>query len=124
MIRTGEEYKASIRDSRACVAGRMPAVLLTGGLEGHYAFSLPLPAADGINRYPALEIMTATDAVRNLIRRGDDHQLRSQLTISRAEGMITMEQSLAELVRTGHILRETATAHCYRQEDLKRVLEG
>jgi twitching motility protein PilT len=83
-----------------------------------------VPAADGINRYPALEIMTATDAVRNLIRRGDDHQLRSQLTISRAEGMITMEQSLAELVRTGQILRETAFAHCYRLDDLRRVLEG
>ena len=83
-----------------------------------------VPAADGINRYPALEIMTATDAVCNLIRRGDDHQLRSQLTISRAEGMITMEQSLAELVRIGRIPRETAFAHCYRQEDLKRVLEG
>jgi twitching motility protein PilT len=83
-----------------------------------------VPAADNVNRFPALEIMTATDAVRNLIRRGDDHQLRSQLTISRAEGMITMEQSLAELVRTGHILRETAFAHSYRQDDLKRVLEG
>ena len=34
-----------------------------------------VPAPDGINRYPALEIMTATDAIRNLIRRGDDHQL-------------------------------------------------
>jgi len=83
-----------------------------------------VPAADGVSRYPALEIMTATDAVRNLIRRGDDHQLRSQLTISRADGMITMEQSLAELVRTGHILRETAFGHSYRQDDLKRVLEG
>ena len=83
-----------------------------------------VPAADGINRFPALEVMTATDAVRNLIRRGEDHQLRSQLTISRAEGMTTMEQSLAELVRTGHILRETAFAHCYRQDDLRRVLEG
>jgi Tfp pilus assembly pilus retraction ATPase PilT len=58
-----------------------------------------VPAADGINRYPALEIMMATDAVRNLIRKGDDHQLRSQLTIGRAEGMMTMEQSLAELAR-------------------------
>jgi hypothetical protein len=28
--------------------------------------------------------MMATDAVRNLIRKGDDHQLRSQLTIGRA----------------------------------------
>jgi len=83
-----------------------------------------VPAADGINRYPALEIMTATDAVRNLIRRGDDHQLRSQLTISRSEGMMTMEQSLAELVRGGRILRETAFAHCFRPEELRRVLEG
>jgi twitching motility protein PilT len=83
-----------------------------------------VPATDGIHRYPALEVMTATDAVRNLIRRGDDHQLRSQLTISRAEGMTTMEQSLAELVRAGRILRETAFAHCSRQEELRRVLEG
>ena len=83
-----------------------------------------VPAADGINRYPALEIMTATDAVRNLIRKGDDHQLRSQLTISRAEGMMTMEQSLAELVRAGRILRETAFAHCFRQQELRGQLEG
>ena len=83
-----------------------------------------VPAIDGVQRYPALEIMMATDAVRNLIRRGDDHQLRSQLTISRAEGMMTMEQSLAELVRAGRILRETAFAHCFRPEELRRVLEG
>jgi twitching motility protein PilT len=83
-----------------------------------------VPAPDGIHRYPALEIMIATDAVRNLIRKGDDHQLRSQLTIGRAEGMITMEQSLAELVRAGRILRETAFAHSSRPEELRRVLEG
>ena len=83
-----------------------------------------VPAADGINRYPALEIMMATDAVRNLIRKGEDHQLRSQLTIGRGEGMMTMEQSLAELVRAGRILRETAFAHCFRPEELRRVLEG
>ena len=83
-----------------------------------------VPAPDGIHRYPALEIMTATDAVRNLIRKGDDHQLRSQLTISRAEGMMTMEQSLAELARLGRINRETAFAHSSRQDELRRVLEG
>jgi len=83
-----------------------------------------VPADNGVDRYPALEVMTATDAVRNLIRKGDDHQLRSQLTISRADGMMTMEQSLAELVRTGRISRETAFAHCFRQEELRRGLEG
>ena len=81
------------------------------------------PAADGINRYPALEIMMATDAVRNLIRNGDDHQLRSQLTTGRAEGMMTMEQSLAELVRSGRILRETAFAHCYNVAELRQYLK-
>jgi twitching motility protein PilT len=69
--------------------------------------------ADGIHRFPALEIMMATDAVRNLIRKGDDHQLRSQLTIGRAEGMM----------RAGSIARETAFAHCFRPEELRRVLQ-
>jgi twitching motility protein PilT len=38
--------------------------------------------------------------------------------------MMTMEQSLAELVRSGRILRETAFAHCFRQDELRHVLEG
>ena len=83
-----------------------------------------VPGADDIGRYPALEIMVATDAVRNLIRKGDDHQLRSLLTMGRAEGMVTMEQSLAELVRAGRILRETAFAHCFRTDELRRHLDG
>jgi twitching motility protein PilT len=77
-----------------------------------------------MTRWPAAEIMVATDAVRALIRKGEDHQLRSQISVGRAEGMMTMEQSLAELVRTGRISRETAFAHCFRQEELRRVLEG
>lgn len=83
-----------------------------------------VPAADGVHRYPALEIMMATDAVRNLIRKGDDHQLRSQISVGRAEGMMTMEQSLAELARMGRITRDTAFAHCFRVEDLRRYLDG
>jgi len=83
-----------------------------------------LPAADGRSRYPALEILWATDAVRNLIRKGDDHMLRSQLAMGRADGMMTMEQSLADLVRAGRISRETAFAHCFRSDDLRRYLEG
>ncbi|HWQ52191.1 MAG TPA: PilT/PilU family type 4a pilus ATPase [Bryobacteraceae bacterium] len=83
-----------------------------------------VPAAGGNGRYPAVEIMMASDAVRNLIRKGDDHQIRTQLTMGRAEGMITMEQSLADLVRAGRILRETAFAHCFRPDELRRQLDG
>ncbi len=81
-----------------------------------------IPGEDGATRWPATEIMIATDAVRALIRKGDDHQLRSQIAVGRAEGMMTMEQSLTELVRTRRISQETAFAHCFRAEDLKRYL--
>jgi twitching motility protein PilT len=81
-------------------------------------------AANGAGRYPAVEILAATGATRSLIRRGDDHQLRSSIETGRADGMMTMEQSLAELVRAGRISRETAFAHCYHPEDLGRHLGG
>ena len=81
-------------------------------------------AANGAGRYPAVEILAATGATRSLIRRGDDHQLRSSIETGRADGMMTMEQSLAELVRAGRISRETAFAHCYHPEDLGGHLGG
>ena len=82
-----------------------------------------VPGADGFSRFPAVEILVATDAVRNMIRKGEDHQLRLQLSTGRADGMRTMEQSLVELVRSGKITRETAFAHCFRPDDLRRHLE-
>ena len=82
-----------------------------------------VPGIDGVTRWPATEIMIATDAVRALIRKGDDHQLRSQISVGRAEGMMTMEQSLADLVRAARIARDTALAHCFRTDDLQRYLE-
>jgi twitching motility protein PilT len=81
-----------------------------------------VPGIDGVSRWPATEVMVATDAVRALIRKGDDHQLRSQISVGKAEGMMTMEQSLADLVRQARIARDTAFAHCYRNDDLQRYL--
>ena len=81
-----------------------------------------VPSASGA-RYPAVEILMATTGVRNLIRKGEDHQLYTALSTGRAEGMITMEQSLAELARSGRIARETALAHAFRSEALSRYLE-
>jgi twitching motility protein PilT len=82
-----------------------------------------VPAADGNGRYPAVEVLIANDAVRHIIRKGEDHMLRSQLSVSRTDGMILMEQSLADLVQRGRIERETAAAHCFRMDDLGRYLE-
>ena len=82
-----------------------------------------VPSADRTGRYPAVEIMMATNAIRNLIRTGLDHQIRSHISTGRADGMVTMEQSLAELVRAGRILPEVALAHCYHGEELRQYLD-
>ncbi len=83
-----------------------------------------VPAANGVGRFPAVEIMLATGAIRNLIGRGDDHQLRAHIETGRSEGMATMEQSLAELVRTGRVSREAALDRSHHPEDLRRHLGG
>jgi len=124
-LHTNDAVQAVNRILDSFAAGQQPQIRqqLSLALRAVVAQQL-VPGADGFSRYPALEIMMASDAVRNLIRRGEDHQLRSQISIGRAEGMMTMEQSLAELVRAGRILRETALAHCFRPEDLRQYLDG
>jgi twitching motility protein PilT len=81
-----------------------------------------LPAADRDGRYPVVETLMGTAAVRNLIRKGEDHQLYSTISTGLSEGMTTMEQSLAEMVRAGRITRDVAFAHCVGPEELKRYL--
>jgi twitching motility protein PilT len=80
-------------------------------------------SADKAARYPAVEILMGSSGVRSLIRKGEDHQLYSALSTGRGEGMITMEQSLAEMVRNGRISREMAVARCFRPEELRRYLQ-
>lgn len=82
-----------------------------------------IPAANGA-RFPAVEILMATNGVRNLIRKGNDHQLYTAISTGRSDGMITMEQSLAEMVRSGRISREAALAHCYRPAELTEYLHN
>ena len=81
-----------------------------------------VPSIDQAGRYPALEIMVATTAIRNLVRTAQDHQIRSQISTGSADGMITMDQSLAELVRLRRISRETALAHCYHPDKVRSLL--
>ncbi len=82
-----------------------------------------IPSVDKATRYPAVEILMGSSGVRSLIRKGDDHQLYSAISTGRGEGMITMEQSLAEMVRSGRISREVAAARCFRPDELKRYLK-
>ena len=77
-----------------------------------------VPRADGGGRVPACEVLVANDAIRNLIRSGKNHQIHSQLTIGRREGMITMEESLAGLVKGGRISLDEARLRAPHREEL------
>ena len=81
-----------------------------------------LPTFDGSSRIPAVEILLANDPIRNLIRTGKGHLLYSQITIGRKEGMMTMEDCLASLVRGGRISREQAALRAGHREELEKLL--
>jgi twitching motility protein PilT len=59
-------------------------------------------------RVPALEIMTGTTAVRNLIREGKIHQIPGTMQVSQKDGMQTMDMSLQNLVAKGVVTKEEA----------------
>ncbi|SEQ07178.1 twitching motility protein PilT [Solimonas aquatica] len=60
-----------------------------------------LPAAGGGGRVAAFELMLGTPAIRNLIRENKVAQMVSVLQTGQREGMQTLDQALAVLVRAG-----------------------
>jgi twitching motility protein PilT len=58
----------------------------------------------------AFEILVANQGVRNLIREGKTRQLRNAMTIGKGEGMVTLEDSLNELVAERIVWHEDALA--------------
>jgi len=95
-------------------------VMLSGALQGVLTQQL-LKTADGGGRVLAAEVMVATPAIRNLIREGKTHQMYSMLQSGKQHGMVTMDQSLAELVRTGKVRYEDALERCTSVPDFNRL---
>lgn len=82
-------------------------VQLAGTLQGVISQRL-LPAIGG-GRVGAFEVLTANEAVRNLVREGKTRQLRNAMISAQQDGMQTLEMDLARLVASGMISIETAT---------------
>jgi len=77
---------------------------------------------DGTARIPAVEVLIATPAVRNLIRETKTHQIATALQAGGKYGMQTMDQALAQLVRKNKITFAQATERCMNLEDLQRLV--
>ncbi|MCL5004065.1 MAG: type IV pilus twitching motility protein PilT [Patescibacteria group bacterium] len=97
-------------------------VQLASILEGVISQRL-IPALNG-GRVPAVEIMLPTPAVRSVIREGKTHQLDNIISTSFEVGMVSLERSLADLVKSGKVEANVAKQHTVRPEDLMRYLRG
>ncbi len=67
-----------------------------------------VPRADGLGREPAMEIMFYNPAIANLIRERKTYQLLSVLQTGKKQGMITMDDSIRDLLNKGVITRDEA----------------
>ena len=80
-----------------------------------------LPQAGG-GRVPAVEIMFKNHAVENLIRENKIHQLDSVIETSLKEGMISLDRSLADLVRRGLVSVDDAFIYAKNREYLQMLV--
>jgi len=96
-------------------------VQLATSLQGVVTQQL-VPLVGGQGRTVATEIMVVTPAIRNLIREGKVHQIYSSMQAGARFGMRSMDQSLAELVRTGKVTFDTAVERAANPDDLRRLL--
>ncbi|CAG0904406.1 unnamed protein product [Cyprideis torosa] len=80
----------------------MVRAMLSNSLEGVIAQTL-VQKAGGVGRVGAFEVLVGTNAVRNLIRENQVPQIYSMMQTGSRYGMITMEESINNLLEEGVI---------------------
>lgn len=83
-----------------------------------------IPTKDGKNRALALEILIGTDAVKNLIRSNKVHQLASAIQQGSRQGMSTLSDSIANLIRRDKISRQAGLEYCSDKEELLKLINA
>ena len=74
---------------------------------------------DGSGRVPAMEIMIANPAIRNLIRQGKTAQIPSVMQTSQKQGMVTFSASLSQFVSQNIISKEEAALISNKPEEME-----
>jgi twitching motility protein PilT len=87
--------------------------MLSESLQGVFS-QLLVPGADGKSRVLAYELLFVNAAIGSMIRDKKTFQIPSVMQTGKAQGMITLPQSIGELVRSGKVTKEVA----------KRFVEG
>ena len=78
----------------------------------------------GGGRAVATEILTATPAVRNIIREGKTHQLDAVIQTGADQGMQSMDKTLVGLVQAGSVTYEEARNFAVDLGEFDRMMRG
>lgn len=82
--------------------------------------SQQLVPLEGGGLAPVFEIMHLNSAVRNMVRESKIHQLDALIASSGGEGMVTMDNSLLDLVKQKRISKETAVKFAANTELMEK----
>jgi twitching motility protein PilT len=81
-----------------------------------------IPRTDVTGRVLALEILTNTPAVANVIRESRTYILPGIIQTGRKQGMQLMDDALADLYRLGFITAKEALARAEQKQDIRQRL--
>ena len=84
---------------------------------------LLLPRKDGTGRVAVRELMIVTPAIANLIREGKPFMIYSAIETGSQFGMISMDRSLADVIKRGIVDTEVALAKA-NNPDQVRIMAG
>ena len=80
-----------------------------------------LPRASG-GLIPAVEIMIANPAIRNLIRENKTHEIDVVIETSSDVGMVSLNRALVDLVRRGEVTVETALTYSLNPQEFSLLM--
>ena len=80
--------------------------------------------ADGRGRVAAFETLVAISSVRNSIRERKTHQISSVIQTGAQHGMMTLDQSLANLARSGVITADEGEQKCKNRDEYRQILQS
>lgn len=72
---------------------------------------------------PAVEIMMANPAIRNLVREGKTHEIDTVIATSSEQGMVSLDSSIAALVQKGEISLENAELYSLDRRNLRALID-
>jgi len=83
-----------------------------------------LPTVDEGRRVPAMEVLIANSAIKNIIREGKTFLIDNVIQTGGDMGMFSMEMSLAKLIKQGQVSEEMAMSFTLRPTELQSLLRS